>query len=158
MKRQRGFGIVAAIAVLVILAGLSAGIVAIGTTQQMSSAMDVMSARAYQAAKAGNEFGLYQVLTVGTWTPCPAAAQAASGVPVTGTLDLTAATGFFVTVTATCWRYNEGVDGAGAPQVVSIYRIQSVACPVAACPSAAGATVSSPGYIERTRVVIATQP
>jgi MSHA biogenesis protein MshP len=145
MSRQQGFGAIAAIVVLVILAVLAAAIVSIGTAQQIGSAQDVMSARAWQAARAGNEWGLYQALK-GTWTSCSSASQ---------TLDLTADTGFRVTVSCDSWQYNEGESVPGTPQTVRVYRITAVACPAAACP-ASDASVAGPGYVERTRVVLAT--
>lgn len=164
MKRQRGFGAIAAIVVLVILAALAAAIVSVGTSQHLTSAQDVLSARAWQAARAGNEWGLYQALqTTGTWADgaandlCPAAGTLGHGTPVTTTLDLTAATGMRVTVTGDCWRYNEGEDPGPpvAARQVRIYRITAVACPAAACP-VTDATVAGIGYVERTRVVLAT--
>ena len=51
-QRQRGLGVIAAIVVLVILAALAAGMVAFSTSQQVASALDIQSARAWQAAKA----------------------------------------------------------------------------------------------------------
>src|SRR5574343_242812 len=95
-QRQRGLGVIAAIVVLVILAALAAGMVAFSTGQQVASALDIQSARAWQAAKAGNEWGLIQVLdAAGIWRPggpadpCPAAPG--EGAPVNGgPLDLTA--------------------------------------------------------------------
>lgn len=149
MNRQRGFGAIAAIVVLVILATLAAAIVSIGTTQQMTSAQDVMSARAWQAARAGNEWGLYQALK-GIWngTACDAATQSQ-------TLNLAADTGFNVTVSCDAWPYNEGESVPGTPQAVRVYRIKAVACPAASCP-ASDASVAEPGYVERSRVVMAT--
>lgn len=162
INSQHGFGAIAAIVILVILALLAAAIVSISTTQQMTSAQDVMSARAWQTAKAGNEWGLYQALrTTGAWTEgaasdlCPAGGALGQGVQVAQTLNLTANTGFQVTVTGSCWRYNEGETAPGVPQTVRMYRITAVACPAAACP-VANATVAGAGYVERTRVVIAT--
>lgn len=153
MKSQRGFGAIAAIVVLVILAVLATAIVVVGSTQQMTSAQDVMSARAWQAARAGNEWGLYKALHGGDWAgSSPSTCDAASR---TATLDLTADTGFRVTVTCTSWSYSEGESVPGAPQSVRIYRISAVACPAAACP-AADATVAGAAYVERTRVVLAT--
>jgi MSHA biogenesis protein MshP len=55
---QGGFGVIAAIVILVILAGLSAFIVSLTTTQNLTLAMDAQGARAYQAARAGVEIGL----------------------------------------------------------------------------------------------------
>ncbi|MDP2794371.1 MAG: prepilin-type N-terminal cleavage/methylation domain-containing protein [Sulfurisoma sp.] len=162
MNRQHGFGAIAAIVVLVILAVLSAAIVSVGSTQQMTSAQDVLSARAWQAARAGNEWGLYQALrTTGTWyvgaagDPCPAGGALGHGTQASQTLDLTTETGFRVTVTGDCWRYNEGESVPGTPQTVGVYTIRAVACPAAACP-ATDAMVAGAGYVERTRAVIAT--
>ena len=164
MMRQQGFGAIAAIVILVILAVLSAAIVSVGTTQQTGSAQDVMSARAWQAARAGNEWGLYQALK-GSWKEgaasdlCPAGGALGPGTAAPPqTLDLTADTGFNVTVTGECWRYNEGETVPGTVKTVLIYRIRAVACPLATCPAAGAdlAAVAGVGYVERTRVVLAT--
>lgn len=154
MRGQRGFGAVAAIVVMVILAALAAAIVSVGSSQQLTSAQDVLSARAWQAARAGNEWGLYLTRNNMDWEA--AAGTSCDTATRTATLGLVAATGFNVTVTCESWLYNEGETAPGTPQTVRIYRITAVACPAAACPSAAGATVASPGYVERTRVVLAT--
>lgn len=161
MMRQHGFGAIAAIVILVILAVLASAIISVGTTQQMTSAQDIMSARAWQAARAGNEWGLYQALK-GDWNEgaasdlCPAAGVLGQGAPVSQTLDLTADTGFYVTVTGDCWRYNEGETTPGTAKTVRIYRIKTVACPLATCPASDAAAVAGAGYVERTRVVLAT--
>lgn len=152
MKHQHGFGAIAAIVVLVILAVLAAGIVSISTTQQMTSAQDVMSAKAWQAARAGNEWGLYQALKTQDWagagTTCNTASRSA-------TLDLSAGTGFHVTVSCDSWPYREGESVPGTPKPVRIYQIRAVACSATTCP-ASDPSVAGAGYIERTRVVIAT--
>lgn len=150
MNRQQGFGAIAAIVILVILAVLASAIVSIGGVQQVSSAQDVMSAKAWQAARAGDEWGLYQALKNGSCVATPAQ-----------TLDLSADTGFRVTVTCDSWTYNEGETIPGTPRQVVVYRITAVACPAAACPPdmavpANKAVVAGAGYIERTRVVLAT--
>lgn len=62
MKSVRGFVIVAAIFILVVLSALGAFILSISTNQQIGSALDVQGVRAYQAARAGIEWGLYRVL------------------------------------------------------------------------------------------------
>ena len=147
MKRQRGFGLIAAIVVLVIFASLSAAIVAVSSTQQVTSAQDVMSARAWQAARAGNEWGLYQALK-GSWANCSNASE---------TLDLTADTGLHVTVFCDSWPYNEGESAPGTANVVRIYRIEAMACPISTCSASPldSAVVAGAGYVERTRVAIA---
>lgn len=176
VKHQRGFGAIAAIVILVILAVLAAAIASVGSTQQMTSAQDVMSAKAWQAARAGNEWGLYQAMK-GTWTTsCPAFepfidangnkiregsetytdtnGNGAYDPPQVATLDLITDTGFYVTVFCDSWLYNEGESAPGTAQPVRMYRITAVACPAAACP-VADATVAGAGYIERRRVVMA---
>ena len=118
----------------------------IGTTQHLTSAQDVLSARAAQAARAGTEWGLHQAFK-GPWTSCSGASQ---------TLDLTAETGFRVTVSCQSTEYSEGETAPGVERKVRIFRISAVACPAASCPSADPATVAGVGYVERTRTVIAT--
>lgn len=61
-KIQRGFSLVSAIFLLVVIAALGAFAVTLSTTQQQSSALDVLGSRAYQASRAGIEWGAYQVL------------------------------------------------------------------------------------------------
>lgn len=163
ISNQKGFGVIAAIVILVILGLLAAAIVSLGTTQQMTSAQDVLSAKAWQAARAGNEWGLYQALrTTGAWREggpsdlCPAGGALGPGTPLSQPLDLTADTGFWVTVTGDCRRYNEGESVPGTLQTVRMYQITAVACPSTPCP-ALDASVAGASYIERTRVVIATE-
>jgi MSHA biogenesis protein MshP len=141
---QRGFGIIAAIVILVIMATLAAALVRLGTTQQITSVQDILSARAWQTARAGTEWGLYQAL-----------GPAASCTPAT-TLDLRAATGFSVTVTCAAKSFNEGETAPGVPFVTTTYSIEAVACNSASCPDAA--LVAMPGYVERKRLVVAHAP
>lgn len=60
---QGGFSIVSAIFLLVVLSSLGAVMLTFSTVQQASSAQDLEGARAYQAARAGIEYGLYQILS-----------------------------------------------------------------------------------------------
>lgn len=142
---QRGFGAIAAIVILVIMATISAALVRLGTTQQLTSAQDVLSARAWQAARAGNEWGLYQALRAGS---CAG----------TASLDLRAATGFLVTVSCSARSFNEGETSPDVPLVITTYNIEAVACNTgaAACPDAVLA--ATPGYVERKRMVMANAP
>ena len=48
---QRGFGAIVAIVILVIMATISAALVRLGTTQQVTSTQDILSARAWQTAR-----------------------------------------------------------------------------------------------------------
>ncbi len=60
--RSGGFAIVSAIFILVVLATLAGFIVSVTTTQNLTFAQDVQGVRAYQAARAGTEWGIYQWL------------------------------------------------------------------------------------------------
>ena len=62
---QRGFSLISAIFLLVVIAALGTFAVTISTTQHMGAAQDVMGARAYQAARAGIEWGAYRLLITG---------------------------------------------------------------------------------------------
>lgn len=90
-RYNRGFALVSAIFLLVVLAALGAFMVTFSTAQHTTSAQDVLGARAVQAARAGIEWGTYQVLT-----PVAAPAVAACTInplPLAGNLA-----GFTVTV------------------------------------------------------------
>lgn len=144
-RPPRGFGAIAAIVVLVVLATLAAAIVRVGHAAQMGSAQDVLGARAWAAARAGTEWGLYQAFK-GGWSACAGASQ---------TLDLRSEAGVLVTVTCSSSVYNEGESAPGTAQTVRLYTINAVACNgTSACPDNARAV--QPGYIERRRQVQAT--
>jgi MSHA biogenesis protein MshP len=59
-RRSAGVGIVTAIFLLVVLAGLGVAMVSVFTTQQTAAMQDELGSRAYQAARAGIEWGVYQ--------------------------------------------------------------------------------------------------
>ncbi|MEX8495147.1 MSHA biogenesis protein MshP [Sphaerotilus sp.] len=144
-RASGGFGAIAAIFVLVVLASLAAAIVRLGQSTQTGSAQDILGARAWATARAGTEWGLYQALK-GSWTTCSGASQ---------TLDLTADTGMRVTVSCTSNLYNEGENTGGTAQTLRLYTVNAVACNSTSCPDNAHAM--QPGYIERRRQVQATQ-
>src|SRR5882762_969705 len=62
LERQSGFSIIAAIFLLVVLALLGGFIVSVTGIQQSSGQLDVLGVRAYQSARAGMEWGAWQVL------------------------------------------------------------------------------------------------
>jgi MSHA biogenesis protein MshP len=62
---QRGFSLVTAIFLLVVLGALGTMMMTFFSAQQQSSALDVVGVRAYQAARAGIEWGAFQVLQSG---------------------------------------------------------------------------------------------
>jgi MSHA biogenesis protein MshP len=109
----RGLGAVAAIAIVVLLALLAATVVRMGWSSHTSQAQALLAARANQAARAGVEWGLHQLLK-GGWAGCsPAHNQ---------TLDLGAELGMRVAVSCSVSTYSEGcrraraaLDGACLP-------------------------------------------
>ena len=64
-RRARGFSLVTAIFLLVVLAGLGVAMTSVFTMQQVESALDVQGARADQAARAGIEWAVYRRLING---------------------------------------------------------------------------------------------
>ncbi|CAH0290087.1 hypothetical protein SRABI118_04045 [Massilia sp. Bi118] len=60
LSRQAGVGIVTAIFLLVVLAGLGVAMVGIFTSQQASANVDLLGAQGYQAARAGLEWGIFR--------------------------------------------------------------------------------------------------
>lgn len=146
-RTQKGLGMVAAIVVLVMMAVLAAAVTRLTWTQQVSSAQDVMGARAFQAANAGTEWGMYQALKGGWMGSNCAGSQ---------TLDLTSSMGFKVTVSCTTQStaYNEGQDSSGTNLTTRLYVIDAVACngSAASCPD--NANSAGMNYVERKRQAI----
>jgi MSHA biogenesis protein MshP len=135
---QQGFALVSAIFILVVLAALGGFVASISSFQQIGSAMDVQGVRAYEAARSGLEWGLYQVNVVNSHGSC--AASSGSFTPAAPTLS-----GFTVTVSCTAV-----ADTHGGP---TIYTLSSFACnmPLAgACPN----TGSTSGFYVERRVVV----
>ena len=60
-RRQKGVSLVAGIFLLLLMAGLAAGMATVMSTAHVNSAADIGGARAYQAARAGAEWGMYQL-------------------------------------------------------------------------------------------------
>jgi MSHA biogenesis protein MshP len=129
MRPERGFAAVAAIFVLVVLAGLGAALVTVFGGQQRSQAYDVLGMKAYQSARAGIENGLHQALRNGV---CP---------PATASYDLGGQlSGFSVTIDCVSSAHTD-------PGPMTIYEITATACnrPATTCP----ANGAGDGYVER---------
>ncbi|TLS18644.1 MAG: MSHA biogenesis protein MshP [Betaproteobacteria bacterium] len=141
--RQRGFGAIMAIMILVILSALAAAVARFSSAQQIMSTQDVLGARAWAAAQAGTEWGLFQALQ----------SNACNG-PVT-TMNL--GEGISVSVACVSQDRNEGESVPGVAQQVRVFTITATACNGGGgCPNAGG--VGSVGYVERQRVVTAICP
>ncbi|MDD4929469.1 MAG: hypothetical protein PHP85_09355 [Gallionella sp.] len=117
---QRGFSLVSAIFLLVVIAMLGTFAVTLSTTQHQSQTMDVMGARAYQAALAGVEWAAFNVSQQASgvvWPACPTPAVVVAGT-VTGAGNLAP-----FTVTVNC-SATSAVEGAST---LWVYDISSVA-------------------------------
>ena len=78
-KRALGFSLMSAIFLLVVMTLLGAYVVTLATSQQTAQALDVEGVRAYQAARAGVEWGAWQMLQApagGFRTSCDGATYA----------------------------------------------------------------------------------
>jgi MSHA biogenesis protein MshP len=62
---EHGFSVITAIFLLVVMASLGAAMLTFSSVQQATGALDLQGIRAYQAARAGVEFGVYKVLRPG---------------------------------------------------------------------------------------------
>jgi MSHA biogenesis protein MshP len=114
MPKVKGFSLISAIFLLVVIAALGTFAVTLSTTQHTSSAQDVLGARAYQAARSGIEWGAYQLLITGGG--CGAATQNLPAGTMAGTLS-----GFSVNVVCASSAHTE----AGTP--VTMYQLTSTA-------------------------------
>ncbi len=140
---QRGFSIVTAIFLIVVLAALGVFIVSVTGIQQSSLALDVQGVRAYQAARAGIEWGAYQVLdpnnTLNPATCSPVVMPTCPASPTNLSSLAGSLSPFTVTVTCTATSTTEG------NREIRVYEIIATACNQPPCPSGAPAS----GYVER---------
>ncbi len=120
---QRGFAIVAAIFLVVVLAALGAFMLTFSTVQHITSAQDVQGTRAYQAARTGIEWGAYQVLQNSS---CPGSTSLTAGGTQAG-----------FTIVVQCVSYGPYTEGGNN---VNMYQITS---------TASQGTVGSATYVER---------
>ena len=143
-RSARGFGVIAALMVLVMMAALSAAIVRVGMSQQVASTQSMQAEKATYLATAGVDFGLYYIFK-GAWGTCAGQTYSATANGTAGGARL------FVTCDSVL--YNEGETAPGVPRTVRVYTITSTACAAAAsCPDNTAATKR--GYVERVRQAV----
>lgn len=119
LRQARGFSIVSAIFLLVVLSLLGSLMLTFSTVQHVTGAQDVQGSRAYQAARAGIEWGVYQLLQTGT-QPNPGCNANAQFVPGTATALAGTLSGFTVIVTCVGFGpYNEGGPDSKVYQITS---------------------------------------
>lgn len=130
VRRSRGVSIVTAIFLLVVLAGIGAAVVTLSTAQHSSASYDLLGVRAYEAARTGIDYGLYDLRPGGRCT--------ATNLALPGALAP-------FTVTVQCVQGAMAMTGGGS---VAWARITATACnqPAGgACPNPA----PGPDYVQR---------
>lgn len=142
--RMRGFSLVTAIFLLVVLAALAAVMVNISTFQQTESAMDVQGVRAEQAARAGLEWGLQKQLAANLATAPPCMAATSFAMPSGSTLSA-----FSVSIQCSM---------ATQPGTLTRWTITATACNQPAttepfCPHAG----NNPDYVQRRLQAVLSQ-
>ena len=135
IANQKGFSLLAAIFLLIILTGLAFFLVSIATMNQVGSALDIQGSKAYQAARSGIEWGAYQALTPASPPACPATTLTFAG---------TTLQDFSTAVTCTL----SSVDEQGT--TINIYQFTATACNQAPCPSGS----PGQGYVERQLTLV----
>lgn len=133
LKRQAGVGLVTAIFLLVVIAGLAAALVTIFTAQQTGSQLDQQGSRAYQAARTGIEWGLFRAKVA---NDCPFSRNFA--LPTASVLS-----NFTVTVTCAV----QAGPGGDAP--TSVRTIRAVACNQPDSSGACGNASANLDYVQR---------
>jgi MSHA biogenesis protein MshP len=144
-ETQKGFSLVAAIFLLVVLALLGALIASVTGMQQASGQLDLLGVRAYHSARAGMEWGASQVLDPNnTLNPASCSPAVMPSCPVAASPALGGSLAGF-TVTVTC---SQTADTTEGNRNVRVFQIVASACNQpsgGACPNPAPAT----GYVDR---------
>lgn len=142
----RGFSLISAIFLLVVLSALGAYMVIFAGQQQTTIQSDVMGVRAYYAARAGADWAIYRALDPDN-TIAPGAPPTFAACPNGNITTLGGSLSPF-RVEVTCNDVGYTYDEAG--RTVHVYEITSTACNHTSCT----AVVSPPnGYVERRIVV-----
>ena len=135
---QRGVSIIAAIFLLLLFAALAAFMASLTSSAHMTSAQDVQGMRAYQAAQAGVEWGLFQLDPGDSALALPAAASANCAASST----LNQISGF--TVVVSCSRsptYTEGTLTLAVYQIIATATVAGATAPPAAAERQAEARI-----------------
>jgi MSHA biogenesis protein MshP len=123
--RPSGFALASAIFIIVVLAALALAITLLTTQTETEHGRDISGARAYQAARAGIDWGAYQVLDPSNATAtsgaaplpncpgaagntCPSAATPTSSTLPGGPLGSSVLAGYAVTLQCSCADFVEG--------------------------------------------------
>ena len=144
--RMRGFSLISAVFLLVVLAALGAFMVTFTGLQQSTVQADVLGVRAYYAARSGAEWAMYRALDPdNTIAPGPAAFAACPA----GTINTMGGSLSPFTVVVSCTAHPPVSTYDEAGRAIQVYEITATACNSATCPAVSPAA----GYVERQVVV-----
>jgi MSHA biogenesis protein MshP len=144
LRRVRGFALILALFLIVSLATIGAYLLTVSNVQVETGIMDEQGARAYQAARAGIEWGAYQVLQNPGGAFATANCVAGTGGAAQDVAP--AALGPFH-AQVTCQVFGPETE-AGTP--VRSYRITSTGCNQANCSAAPSGPTSANRQLELT--------
>ncbi|MGQ0510913.1 MAG: agglutinin biogenesis protein MshP [Betaproteobacteria bacterium] len=138
-RHAAGFALILALFMLVSLAAIGAYMLTVSTAQVEAGVQDEQGSRAYQAARAGIEWGAFQVLEnpAGNFATTRCTDASTEVIVFAGGLA-----GFRVAVT--CQVFGPETEGSSP---VSIYRLTATGCNSGTCPEPAAGV--SPTYVER---------
>lgn len=139
-RQQAGVSIITAIFLLLLFATLAALMANIISTTHTTAAEDVLGARAYQAARGGAEWGLYQVLDPGNVTALSATAALPGCFP-----NNSAVAGLGASVSVDCTLYPAAGNFQEGSKQFRIYQVVSTA------------SISGPGVNVERQVAISVE-
>ena len=137
-RKQRGFSLVAAIFLLIVLASLGAYMVTIGGTSRATSTAALQGARAYQAARSGIDWAVFLISNAANPTDARLACNGAVN-DINGNnfvLNVAGLSGFTVNTTCNFTIHDELGTGD-----VTVYIITSTAT--------AGGVYGNPDFVQR---------
>ena len=162
-RSQSGFAYIAAVILLVVVAGIAVSLLRLTDTQQGTVNGALLGARASLAARGGIEWAFFRLDQV--CVQLPTGGGPAPMVTPTVLGDFRQASGFTVSVSCTFREYGEGesmdlsdpADPKLDPVRKRIYRIVSTACngSTTACPDPGSVPLAD--YVERSRVATLCQ-
>jgi MSHA biogenesis protein MshP len=136
-RRASGFALILALFMLVSLAAIGAYMLTVSTGQVEAGVQDEQGSRAYQAARAGIEWGAFQVLQN---SGDSFASNCTTGGSSSQAFSLAGGLAAFRAEVA-CQRFGPETEGAAS---VTVYRLTSTGCNNNPCGSGLG-----PTYVER---------
>lgn len=141
-RRAGGYLLMAAIFILVVLAGLFVYLLTVTTGQVAAVTQDERATRAYQTARAAVEWGAYHILRNPSHAFVTGTCSAAGGSTTLSQFGAMGAPAGTFSATLACTRFDETEGGVA----VRVYRLVATACNRAACPQN---PPDSTTYVER---------